>query len=164
MRWCYALCLVAGAVLAEPLEEWKPYAKTGLFPADSPLWFAPDMEKEPIPAYTARLLDGARASDAKAMATLGRFFYVRGDVNRAAEWLEKAARAGHGGAQLDYGHLRSRGTNAAADPVEAYAWFWLATWSDIPGADEALQKAAGQLSMGQIIAGIKLAEALRTQK
>src|SRR5262245_24416331 len=126
MRLCCAFCLLAGAVLAEPLEEWKPYAKTGLFPADSPLWLAPDMEKEPIPTFTARLLDGARASDAKAMATLGRFFYVRGDLDRAAEWLEKAARAGHGGAQLDYGYLRSRGTNAAADPVEAYAWFWLA--------------------------------------
>jgi len=150
--------------MAEPLDEWKPYAKTGLFPADSPLWLAPDMEKEPIPDYTARLLDGARAADAKAMATLGRFFYVRGDVGRAGEWLEKAARAGHGGAQFDLGSLRSSGAKSSANTIEAYAWFWLAAWSSTPGADVALQKASAQMSMGEIVAGMKLADALRTQR
>jgi uncharacterized protein len=150
--------------MAEPLEEWKPYAKTGLFPPASPLWLAPDMEKEPIPAYTARLLDGARSADAKAMATLGRFFYVRGDATRAAEWLEMAARIGHGGAQLDFGHLRSRGANGSADPVEAYAWFWLATRSETPGADEALRQASAKMSMGQIVAGVKLADAIGLRK
>ena len=147
---------------AEPLEEWKPYAAAGLFPKDSSLWVAPDMEKEPINAYMARLLEATRASDAKAMATLGRFFYLRGDMPRASEWLGKAARAGHPGAQLDYGVLRLRGTNEPADPIEAYAWLWLATWGDAPGAEEALRRAAQNLSIGQLVAGLKLGAALQT--
>jgi TPR repeat protein len=94
------------------------------------------MEKEPIASYTARLLDAARGGDAKAMATLGRFFYVRGDVDRANEWLGKAARIGHPGAQLDYGVLRLRGLGGEASKIEGYAWVWLATWGEAPGAEE----------------------------
>lgn len=67
------ISLLSLVARAEPLEEWKPYAKTGLFPSGSPWWLAPDMEKEPIATFTARLLDGARSADTKAMATLGRF-------------------------------------------------------------------------------------------
>ena len=71
----FRACLAAFALLAvargETLEEWVPYAKTGLFPANNPMWLAPNMEKEPIADFTARLLDAARASDPKAMGTLG---------------------------------------------------------------------------------------------
>src|SRR2546423_1691418 len=116
LRWCFlSFILIAAASGGEPLEEWKPYAKTGLFPEQSAWWLAPNMEKEPIAAFTARMLDGARNADAKAMATLGRFFYVRGDRERAAEWLHKAALAGHAAAQLDYGILRSK---EAAQPSD----------------------------------------------
>jgi TPR repeat protein len=160
-RWFLTLLALMAVARAAPLPEWEPYAKTGLFPADSPLWMAPDMEKEPIAAFTARLLDAARGNDAKAMATLGRFFFVRGDPNRAVEWLGKAAHAGHPGAQLDYGLLRLRGVGESAHPVEGYAWLWLATWADAPGAEATLQKMSPQFSMGQIIAGVQLAAQLQ---
>ena len=112
-------------------------------------------------AYTARLLDAARGQDAKAMATLGRFFFVRGDSDRAGEWLGKAARAGHPGAQLDYGIMRLRGLGEPANPVEAYAWLWLASWGGAPGADETLRQVSAQFSAGQIIAGVQLAAGLQ---
>lgn len=150
-------CSLALIARAEPLEEWKPYAKTGLFPADSPWWLAPDMEKEPIATYTARLLDGARSADAKAMATLGRFFFVRGDADRAEEWLSKAARAGHGAAQLDYGLLRWRGVKTSADRSEAYAWLWLATWNGAPGAEDALKQASPKCEIREVLGGIQFA-------
>ena len=143
--------------------EWEPYQKTGLFPKDSPLWLAPDMEKEPIASYTARLLDAARGGDAKAMATLGRFFYVRGDVERANEWLGKAARIGHPGAQLDFGVLRLRGAGGERNVIEAYAWIWLASWADAPGADAMLRQISPQFSTGEIIAGVQLAAWLQSK-
>lgn len=163
MLWRSLLILSSIALVAQadPLEEWKSYAKTGLFPADSPWWFAPNMETEPIATFTARLLDGARSADTKAMATLGRFFYVRGDMDRAGEWLQKAALAGHAAAQLDYGLLRWRDVKTSADRVEAYAWLWLATWGDAPSAEEALRKASPQCDMGEVIAGIQRAAAIQ---
>lgn len=160
-RWCFALFVSAALARAEPLEEWVPYAKTGLFPAENALWLAPDMEKERIRDYTARLLDGARAEDARAMATLGRFFFVRGDHERAGEWLGKGARAGHPGAQFDFGVMRLRGLGQKADRIEAYAWLWLATWEQVPGAEETLRQATPPFAMGEIIAGVKLAALLR---
>lgn len=153
--------MFALVVRAEPLEEWKPYAKTGLFPANSPWWLTPDMEKEPIASFTARLLDGARSSDTKAMATLGRFFYVRGDSERATEWLQKAATAGHAAAQLDYGLLCWRGSGKPADKIEAYAWLWLATWGGAPGAEDALKQVSPQCGAGQVIAGVQRAAAIQ---
>jgi TPR repeat protein len=161
LRWCFPFLILATAVRGAPLKEWEPYAKTGLFPPDSPLWLAPDMEKEPMADYTARLLDAARGQDAKAMATLGRFFFVRGDANRAGEWLGKAARAGHPGAQLDFGVMRLRGLGESANPIEAYAWLWLATRGGAPGADETLRQVSAQFSMGQIIAGVQVASGLQ---
>ena len=160
-RWCLILFFLLAIARGEPLKEWEPYAKTGLFPKESPLWLAPDMEKEPMAAYTARLLDAARGADAKAMATLGRFFFVRGDAARAAEWLGKAARAGHAGAQLDFGLMRLRGLDEAANPVEAYAWLWLASWGGAPGADETLRQVSSQFSAGQVLAGVQLAAGLQ---
>ena len=153
------LCLCV-SVRAAIFPEWEPYQKTGLFPKDSPLWLAPDMEKEPIASYTARLLDAARSGDAKAMATLGRFFYVRGDVDRANEWLGKAARIGHPGAQLDFGVLRLRGAGAERNTIEGYAWIWLASWADAPGADAMLRQVSTQFSPAEVIAGVQLAARL----
>lgn len=149
------------ASFAEPAEEWEPFHKSGLFRVQSPLWVAPDMEKETVAAFTGRLLDGARQGDAKAMATLGRFFFVRGDVLRAAEWLGKAAEAGHGGAQLDFGMLCLQGQGVASDPVEAYKWIWLATWADAPGADGALLDLSSKLKSLQILDGVKKAAAFQ---
>jgi TPR repeat protein len=161
LRWCPIVFLLLVSAQAAPFPEWEPYEKTGLFPKGSTLWLAPDMEKEPIASYTARLLDGARGGDAKAMATLGRFFFVRGDVDRAGEWLGKAARIGHAGAQLDYGVLRLRGTGGEANMIEGYAWLWLASWSDAPGADAMLRKVSPQFSMAQVIAAVQLAAKLQ---
>jgi hypothetical protein len=157
LRWFVCILSIAATAWGEPLKEWEPYAKTGLFPKDSSLWLAPNMEKEPMAAYTARLLDAARGHDAKAMATLGRFFFVRSDPERAAEWLGKAARAGHPGAQLDFGLMRLRGLGEKANVVEAYAWLWLASWGGAPGADETLRQVSPQFSGGEVLAGIQLA-------
>jgi len=93
------LLLAAAFALAEPGDEWEQFRKTGLFPEGSTLWLVPDMAKETMAEFTSRLLNGARQDDAKAMATLGRFFFLRGDLGRAVEWLGKAAEAGHSGRQ-----------------------------------------------------------------
>jgi TPR repeat protein len=160
-RWSLIFASLLVSAHAAPFPEWEPYQKTGLFPKDSPLWLAPDMEKEPIASYTARLLDAARGGDARAMATLGRFFYVRGDVDRANEWLGKAARVGHPGAQLDYGVLRLRGLGAEGSKTEGYAWIWLATWGEAPGAEAMLRQVSPQFSMCEVLAGVQLAGRLQ---
>jgi TPR repeat protein len=136
-------------------EEWEPYRRTGLFPEEGGRWLAPDMRKESVEQFTARLLDGARSGDARAMATLGRFFYVRGDAARAGEWLRKAAEAGHTGAQFDYGVLRSKGQGA--ELAEAYQWLWLATWSQEPGAEAALRQLSAKLEAWQVVIGVRWA-------
>jgi hypothetical protein len=156
-KTCAVLLFTAAAALAQNAEEWEPFRKTGLFPAGSALWIAPDMEKETIGAFSSRLLEGARQGDAKAMATLGRFFYARGDMERAGEWLGKAAEAGHGGAQLDFGSLCAQGTGRPQDLVEAYKWIWLATWEDAPGADVALREISPKLSGAQVLDGVQRA-------
>src|SRR5207248_300330 len=120
-------------------------------------WIAPDMEKETVGAFSSRLLDGARQGDAKAMATLGRFFYVRGDTERAGEWLGKAAEVGHGGAQLDLGAMFAQGIGRPQDLVEAYKWFWLATSTNVPGADAALREISQKLSGAQVLDGVQRA-------
>jgi TPR repeat protein len=144
----FAACSMAGA--AE--DEWEPYRKTGLFP-EGGRWVAPDMKRESVDAFAARLLDGLRSGDAKAMATLGRLFYGRGDVSRAGEWLRKAAEAGHTGAQFDYGVLKAKGTRE--DLPEAYEWLWLATWEHEPGADEALQQLSSRIEGWQVMWGVQ---------
>ena len=149
-----SLACVAGAQLA---DEWEPFRKTGLFPAESGLWLSPDMAKETMSEFTSRLLDGARQGDAKAMATLGRFFFVRGDVGRAVEWLGKAAEAGHPGACFDFGTLHAQGRGVPADPGEAYKWLWLATWEGVPGADVVLMEVSKKLTAAQIIRGVQRA-------
>ncbi len=151
------LLLTVAAALAQTAEEWEPFRKTGLFPSGAALWIAPDMEKETVSAFSSRLLDGARQGDAKAMATLGRFFFARGDVERAGEWLGKAAEAGHGGAQLDLGSLYAQGTGRPQDLVEAYKWIWLATWEDAPGAEAALREISQKLNGAQVIDGVQRA-------
>ena len=150
------LCAAAG-ILAEPADEWEKFRKTGLFPADGKLWLAPDMATETMAAFTSRLLDGARQGDAKAMATLGRFFFVRGDLDRAVEWLGKAAEAGHSGAHFDFGTLCAQGKGVPADVVEGYKWLWLATWDDVPGADVVLRELSGKLGSSQIVMGVRRA-------
>ena len=151
------LMLTAAAALAQTAEEWEPFRKTGLFSGKSALWVAPDMEKETVPDFSARLLEGTRHGDANAMATLGRFFYVRGDTERAGEWLGKAAELGHGGAQLDLGAMFAQGIGRKQDFVEAYKWLWLATWGDAPGADAALREISQKLSGAQVIEGVQRA-------
>ncbi len=146
----------AGAPVVAP-DEWEPFRKTGLFSAKSPVWIAPDMAKETVGAFSSRLLDGARQGDARAMATLGRFFYVRGDTERAGEWLNKAAEAGHGGAQLDLGAMFAQGLGRPADLVEAYKWIWLATRADAPGAEAALREISQKLDGPQVIEGVQRA-------
>jgi TPR repeat protein len=162
MRTAISLLLVGLSVaFAEPAAEWEIFRKTGLFPQNSPLWTVPDMENETVAAFAGRLLDGARQGDGKAMATLGRFFFVRNDFDRAAEWLGKAAEGGHAGAQLDFGTLLLRGQGMPPDPVAAYKWFWLATWTGAPGADAALRELSAQLDAGQVIAGLRRAAAFQ---
>ena len=151
------LLITAAAALAQTAEEWEPFRKTGLFSTKSALWIAPDMEKETVGAFSSRLLDGARQGDAKAMATLGRFFYVRGDTERAGEWLARAAEAGHGGAHLDLGAMFAQGIGRPQDLVEAYKWIWLATAEDVPGADVALREISQKLSGAQVIEGVQRA-------
>ena len=151
------LLLTVAAAFAQNAEEWEPFRKTGLFSNKSTLWIAPDMEKETVGAFSSRLLEGARQGDAKAMATLGRFFYVRGDTERAGEWLSKAADAGHGGALLDLGAMHAQGLGRKQDLVEAYKWFWLATWEDVPGADAALREISQKLSGSQVLEGVQRA-------
>jgi hypothetical protein len=150
------LC-AASCALVEAADEWAPFRKPGLFPADGTLWLAPDMEKDSLAEFTSRLLDGARQGNAKAMATLGRFFFVRGDIERAVEWLGKAAEAGHAGAHYDFGTLYAQGRAVPVDLVEAYKWLWLATWEDAPGADVALRELSGKLAAWQVLVGIRRA-------
>ncbi len=149
------------AALATPLlaqdAEWEVYRKTGLFKEGNALWLAPDMAKETVAAFTTRLLNGARTGEPRAMATLGRFFWARGDQARGVEWLRKAAQVGHAGAQLDYGSLFAQGLGVKADIVEAYCWLWLATWAEAPGADDALRTLLPRMESWQIIAGTRLA-------
>jgi hypothetical protein len=151
------LLLTTVAALAETAEEWEPFRKSGIFAAKSALWIAPDMEKESVGEFSSRLLEGARQGDAKAMATLGRFFYVRGDTERAGEWFAKAAEAGHGGAKLDLGALCAQGLGRKQDFVEAYKWMWLATWEDVPGADAALREVSQKLNIPQVLEGVQRA-------
>jgi len=154
---CSVLLLAVSAALAQNAEEWEPFRRTGLFGVKSALWIAPDMEKETVSEFSARLLDGTRKGDARAMATLGRFFYVRGDAERAGEWLGKAAEAGHGGAFLDLGALFAQGLGRKQDLVEAYKWFWLATWEDVPGADAVLREISQKLDCPQVLDGVQRA-------
>jgi TPR repeat protein len=156
-KTCVILLFAAAAALAQNPEEWEPFRKTGLFSSGSALWLAPDMEKETVGEFSSRLLAGAREGDAKAMATLGRFFFARGDLERAGEWLGKAADAGHGGAQLDLGSLCAQGSGRPQDLVEAYKWIWLATWADAPGADAVLRELSQKLNGGQVLEGIRRA-------
>jgi hypothetical protein len=151
------LLLTVTVSLAQTPEEWEPFRKTGLFSAKSALWIAPEMERESVGEFSARLLEGARQGDAKAMATLGRFFYVRGDTERASEWFDKAAEAGHGGAKLDLGALCAQGLGRKQDLVEAYKWMWLATWEDVPGADAALRELSQKLNIPQVLEGVRRA-------
>ena len=151
------LLLLATAAFAENGDEWEPFRKTGLFAAKSALWIVPDMEKESVGEFSSRLLAGAREGDGKAMATLGRLFYVRGDTARAGEWLAKAAEAGHAGAQLDLGAMCAQGVGRAQDLVEAYKWFWLATNADVPGADASLREISQKLDGSQILDGVQRA-------
>ena len=159
--WKVTLALLATAspALAAPAEEWVPFERSVLFPTRSPLWVAPDMENETVAGFTGRLLDGARQGDAKSMATLGRFFFFRGDSTRAAEWVGKAAEAGHPGAQLDFGKLHIQGQGVEVDMVEAYRWIWLATWAGAPGGDAALAEFSQKLAPWQILVGIRKAAA-----
>ena len=161
--WKVTLALIATASLAfaAPAEEWVPFAQSGLFRDQGPLWIVPDMERDTVSGFTGRLLDGARQGDAKSMATLGRFFFIRGDSTRAAEWVGKAAEAGHPGAQLDFGKLHVLGQGVEADIVEAYKWVWLATWADAPGADASLAELSQKLAPWQILAGIRKAAAFQ---
>ena len=156
-KFCVILLFAGTAAFAQNADEWEPFRKTGLFPAKSALWIAPDMEQETVGAFSSRLLESARQGDAKATATLGRFFYVRGDTERAGEWLTKAAEAGHGGAQLDLGALCAQGLGRAQDIVEAYKWLWLATWEDVPGADAALREISQKLNCPQVLEGVQRA-------
>ena len=151
------LLLMAAAALAQNADEWEPFRKTGLFAAKSALWISPDMEKESVGEFSSRLLAGTREGDAKAMATLGRLFHIRGDTARAAEWLTKAAEAGHGGAQLDLGAMCAQGIGRAQDLVEGYKWFWLATSADVPGADASLREISQKLNGSQILDGVQRA-------
>ncbi len=154
---CIILAWTVGAALAQTADEWEPFRKTGLFDTKSALWIAPDMAQETVGAFSSRLLDSARQGDAKAMATLGRVFHVRGDTERAGEWLAKAAEAGHGGAQLDLGALCAQGIGRAPDLVEGYKWMWLATWEDVPGADAALREISQKLTGAQVLDGVQRA-------
>ena len=154
---CIVLVFAVVTALAQNAEEWEPFRKTGLFATKSPLWIAPHMEQETVGAFSSRLLDSARQGDANAMATLGRVFYVRGDTERAGEWLTKAAEAGHGGAQLDLGALCAQGVGRKQDLVEAYKWMWLATWEDVPGADVALREISQKLNGAQVLEGVQRA-------
>ncbi len=148
------MAVAAFAQNAPDGDEWEPFRKTGLFAMNSPLWISPDMKKETLGDFSSRLLAGAREGDAKAMATLGRYFYVRGDTARATEWFTKAAEAGHGGAQLDLGAMGAQGIGQAPDLVEAYKWFWLATSAGVPGADASLREISQKLNGAQILDGV----------
>ncbi len=145
------------AAPAPDSDEWAVFRKTGLFDGKSALWIAPGMTRETVAEFSSRLLDGARQGDAKAMATLGRIFYVRGDTERAGEWLAKAAEARHAGAMLDLGALVAQGVGRPADLVEAYKWFWLATWEDVPGADAMLLEVSKKLTGVQVVEGVQRA-------
>jgi TPR repeat protein len=136
-------------------DEWEPYRRTGLFPAEGGRWVAPEMKRESVDEFAARLLEGARGGDAKSMATLGRLFYVRGDVARAGEWLLKGAEAGHTGAQFDYGTLKAKGQGQ--ELAEAYEWLWLATWAKEPGAEAALQQLSAKVEGWQVLLGVQRA-------
>ncbi len=151
------LLVMVAAAFAQNADEWEPFRKTGLFGAKSALWISPDMEKESVGEFSSRLLAGTRDGDAKAMATLGRLFYVRGDSVRAAEWLTKAAEAGHGGAQLDLGAMCAQGLGQGQDLVEAYKWLWLATNADVPGADASLREISQKLNGSQVLDGVQRA-------
>ena len=152
-----AAALAQNAEPARDADEWTPFRKTGLFTATSALWIAPDMAKETVGEFSSRLLDGTRQGDAKAMATLGRLFYVRGDTERAGEWLGKAADAGHAGAMFDLGAMCAQGAGRAPDAVEAYKWFWLATWEHVPGADALLLEVSKKLTGAQVVEGVQRA-------
>jgi TPR repeat protein len=162
-KFFLALVLFAAAALAQDAapvpdsDEWAQFRKTGLFAGKSDLWIAPDMAKETVGEFSSRLLDGTRRGDAKAMATLGRIFYVRGDVTRADEWLGKAAEAGHAGAMFDLGAMFAQGVGRAPDLVEAYKWFWLATWERVPGADALLLELSKKLNGFQVVDGVQRA-------
>ncbi len=152
-----ALVVPLFALAQEGEDEWAAYRKSGLFKEGSPLWVSPDMAHESVGAFTARLLNGARSGEPRAMATLGRFFWARGDQERGIDWLRKASQAGHAGAQFDYGTLLAQGTGIKQDFVEAYCWLSLATSAEAPGADEALRTLLPHMAAWQIVAGTKLA-------
>ena len=154
LKVIFLLLAATAFAVAEPAEEWEPYRSTGLFTTGTKLWVVPDMEKETVGAFTSRLLEGARQGDASSMATLGRFFYAKADMERAVEWLRKAAEGGHGGAFLDLGSLHAQGRGVPLDLVEAYVWIWLATWEGVPGADGALREISQRLDMGQVLRGV----------
>lgn len=151
------LLFFAMTACAQEGDEWEAYRRTGLFTGASPLWVAPEMGTETVSEFSSRLLEGSRRADASAMATLGRLFFVRSDRARAIEWLEKAASAGHAGAQFDLGSVLSQGLGQTQDLVEAYKWLWLATSGGAPGADAALRGISQKLSGAQILEGVQRA-------
>ena len=51
----------------------------------------------------------------------------------------------------------AQGVGRAPDDVEAYKWFWLATWEHVPGADAMLLEVSKKLTGAQVLEGVKRA-------
>jgi TPR repeat protein len=92
--------------------------------------------------------------------------YARGDGvpqddTQAVTWLSKAARQGHGQAQLFLGVMRLSGRGAAQDPVSGYAWIHLAAENGVEQAVQAREQLRQQMEPQQIEAAEALARELR---
>jgi hypothetical protein len=101
------------------------------------------------PAFEAR----AERDDGTALNYLGVHHYlglgVRRDYERAAGFFERAAIAGHIGAQRNLGILYMRGFGVKQDRVKAYAWFYASYEAGDPYAFKYLAYVADYITPNQ---------------
>jgi TPR repeat protein len=78
-------------------------------------------------ADIASLTKAANGGKAEDQFNLGMAYIDEDDLNKASEWLEKAAKQGHSQAQYELGSIQFFGwEGVAADKIKACGWLYLA--------------------------------------
>jgi TPR repeat protein len=110
----------------------------------------------------AELRQKAEQGDSESQFNLGLLYYngraVEKDLGQALQWMRKAAEQHDGRAQSNLAVMYQKGEGAPADLAQAFQWALLSMVQGTPGANEVLEKLAGQASAEQQAAGKAAAE------